>query len=84
MEYIYLFNDDISVLQTFTFGHSEISIIHIGNRTENRLVVQQKHVVNTIKYIYSIYSKFIFTDCIAIGCFCVEIFFLNCDLTRKT
>lgn len=59
MEYIYLFNDDISVLQSFMFGHSEISIIHKGNRTENKLVVQQKHVENTIKYIYFIYSKFI-------------------------
>lgn len=53
MENIYLFNDDISVLQTFMFGHSEISIIHTENRTENRLVVQQKYVENTIKvYFY--------------------------------
>lgn len=80
MEYIYLFNDGISVLQTFMFGQSEISIIHRGNRTENRLAVQQKHVKNTIKYIYSIYSKFIFTDCFATGCFCVEIFSSNCVL----
>lgn len=74
MEYIYLFNDDISVLQTFMFGQSEISIIHRGNRTENRSVVQQKIVENTIKYIQSIYSKLIFTDCFATGCFCVETF----------